>query len=443
MGWKSVNNKYIELIKKDPKKYYEDYQKTKEKVKNSTAIYKGKPVPFLYHPMFFTEWDIENFRDISDTLISISNKVTDKYLESSKFRGKFGYSKELEELILIDNGYDINIPIGRFDLFYCDKDNFKFCELNTDGSSAMNEDNTIAKIILESKAMKDFGEEYKLKNMELINKWVDDIVKIYDNWDRRENIKPNIAIVDFIESGTSEEFEVFKSAFEDKGYNTIIEDPRNLIYKNGSLYSGDFKIDLVYRRIVTFELLDKYDEIPDFIDAYKDKTFCSVGSIKSQIMHNKIIFKILHDKDTLELLSEDERRFVKKHIPYTGMFGGSQNVYDMVLNYKDRYIMKPIDLNASRGVYAGRDLDQDEWRKRLSESFNKDYIYQEFFTPFQRELVVFNDGELNIEEFGSIVGLFLYNEKFAGLYTRVGKESIISGLTSYYTLPNIVVSESK
>lgn len=441
MNWKEINKEYIELIQKDPKLYEKDYEEMKERVKNSTAIYKGEPVPFLYHPMFFTEEDIENFKYIGDTLISIGDKVTEKYLESSKFREKFQYPKKLEELILIDHGYDVNIPIGRFDLFYQDKDNFKFCELNTDGSSAMNEDNTLGRILLESKAMKSLGEEYRLENLELIDKWVEDIIQIYNTWEEKTEEKPNIAIVDFIESGTSEEFKVFKKAFEDKGYNIIIEDPRNLEYKNGGLYNGDFKIDLVYRRIVTFELLDKWDEIPDFIEAYRNKAFCSVGSIKSQIMHNKIIFKILHDKDTLEFLSEEERNFVEKHIPYTGLFTGDQKTYDRVLNYKDRYIMKPLDLNASRGVYAGRDMSQEEWAKRLRDSFNKDYIYQEFFVPFKREHVVFNEGDLSIEEFGSILGLFIYNEKLAGMYTRVGKESIISGLTSYYTLPNILVSK--
>lgn len=441
MDWKSVNDEYIELIKSNPKKYYEDYMKLKEEIKDSTAIYMGKPVPFLYHPMFFTKEDIENFNYIGDTLISISNKVTDKYLESSKFREKFGFSKELEELIMIDHGYDINVPMGRFDLFYKDRENFKFCEFNTDGSSAMNEDNAVARILLESEAMKDFGKKYKFENLELINKWVDDIIEIYGNWSNSEGENPNIAIVDFIESGTSEEFKVFKKAFEDKGYNTIIVDPRNLTYRDGSLYSDDFKIDLVYRRIVTFELLDKIDEIPEFMEAYRSGSFCSVGSVKSQIMHNKIIFKILHDRDTIEFLSSDEREFIEKHIPYTGLFTGNQEVFEKILNYKDQYIMKPLDLNMSKGVYAGRDLTQEEWEKRLRESFNKDYIYQEFFIPFQREHVVFNDEELNIEKFGSIVGLFIYNEKFAGIYTRAGKESIISGMTSYNTLPNIVVSE--
>lgn len=438
MSWKEINKEYINLIKSDPEGYIADYKVAKEKVANSTAIYKGKPVPFLYHPMFYTEEDVENFRKIGDTLISITNKVTQRYLDSKEFRKKFEYSPLLEELILVDSGYDINVPIGRFDLFYNNKDNFKFCELNTDGSSAMNEDNTIGNILLQTKGLQDFSQKHSLVLFELINRWVDDSISIFRKWNS-EIEKPNVAIVDFTESGTSKEFEVFKNAFIKKGYNTIIADPRELKYRNGHLYLEDFKIDLVYRRIVTFELIEKAHEVPDFIEAYKNKAFCCIGSIKSQIIHNKIIFKILHDEDTLEFLSEDERNFVKRHIPVTGLFKGEKEVYNKVLSDKDKYIMKPLDLNASRGVYAGRDLSQDEWEKRLDESFDKDYLYQEFFEPFTREHVIFEDDELKIEEFRSIVGLFMYKEKFAGIYTRIGKNNIISGVTDYYTLPNILV----
>ncbi|WMM24966.1 glutathionylspermidine synthase family protein [Tissierella sp. MB52-C2] len=438
MNWKEVNDNYIDLIKSNPEKYEKNYRLTMEKVANSTAIYKGKPVPFLYHPMFYTEKDIENFNKIGNTLMSITNKVTNRYLESKEFREKFEFSPLLEELILVDNGYDINVPIGRFDLFYKDEDNFKFCELNTDGSSAMNEDNTIGNILLQTEGLKDFSKKYNLSLFELIDRWVDDSISIFKQWNE-EIEKPNVAIVDFTESGTSKEFEVFKAAFTKKGYNTIIADPRDLKYRDGGLYFEDSKIDMVYRRIVTFELIEKADEIPDFIEAYKNKAFCSIGSIRSQVVHNKIIFKILHDEDTLEFLSEEEIEFVKKHIPITGLFKGDISVYDEVLNNKDKYIMKPLDLNASQGVYAGRDLTQEQWKERLDQSFNKDYLYQEFFIPFTREHIIFEDKKIKVEDFRSIVGLFMYKERFAGIYTRIGKNNIISGVTDYYTLPNILV----
>ncbi len=232
MNWKDINNEYINKIKEDPKAYEEDYKLTMDKVANSSAQYKGEPVPFLYHPMFFTEKDVRDIEKIGDMMISITNKVTEKYIDCPEYRKGFGYSKELEDLILIDNGYDINVPIGRFDIFYKDIDNFKFCELNTDGSSAMNEDNTIAKILLETKSLKAMGEKHDLSYFELIDKWVDDSLEIFDKWDKDID-KPNVAIVDFKESGTPKEFELFQEAYRKKGCKAIIVDPRDLKYKDG------------------------------------------------------------------------------------------------------------------------------------------------------------------------------------------------------------------
>ncbi len=438
MNVSEINREYIDLILSNPEEYSKDYELTVEKVANSNAKYKGKPVPFLYHPMLFSEDDIENFNKISEVIISITNKVTDKYVSDANFRKKFKFPKLIEELIQVDNGYDINVPIGRFDIFYNNIENFKFCEINTDGSSAMNEDNTIGKILLGTKALKDFGSIYNLDYFELIDSWVDDSIEIYKKYAPNDD-NPNVAIVDFVESGTSAEFEEFKKSYVKKGYNCIIADPRELTYRDGKLYKDDYRIDLVYRRIVTFELIDKVDQIPDFIEAYKNKAFCCIGSIRSQVVHNKIIFKILHDKDTLELLDKDEQEFVKKHIPFTGIFSGDNQVFELVLNDKDKYIMKPMDLNASQGVFVGKDVSFEEWEKRLKEVWNKDYIYQEFCEPYLREHIVFNDGKPSIEKFKSIVGLFIYKEKFAGIYTRISKSNIISGITNYYTLPNILV----
>mgnify|MGYP001186277076 FL=1 len=434
----NINREYIELILENPDLYLQDYKRTVEKVKNSKAQYKGKPIPFLYNPMFFTEEDVDNFRKIGSMMLSIANKVTNRYIEDEAFREKFGFPKWIEELILLDNGYHINVPIGRFDIFYKDYHNFKFCELNTDGSSAMNEDNTLAEILLETEAMKKFSSKYSFSLFELFDSWVKESIEIYKKFDPN-NPKPNVAIVDFAESASKEEFEEFKKAYIRNGYNCIIVDPRDLTYKDGKLYFKDYKIDLVYRRIVTFELIEKAEEIPDFIEAYKNKAMCTIGSLRSQVVHNKIIFKILHDDDTLQFLSDEEREFIKKHIPYTGLFRGDKKVFKKVLNNKDKYIMKPLDLNASRGVFAGRDYSMEEWKRKLEAVWDKDYIYQEFVIPYKREFIVFDEEGVAVKEFGSITGLFMYNEKLAGLYTRVGNKSIISGLSEYYTLPNILV----
>ena len=51
-------------------------------------------------------------------------------------------------------------------------------------------------------------------------------------------------------------------------------------------------------------------------------------------------------------------------------------------------------------------------------------------------------GNLEVKKLKSIVGLFIYNKKFKGLYTRYGEENIISSLHQYYLGVNIKAKES-
>lgn len=436
-----LDKQYIDIIKSKRESCYEDYLDTIEKVKNSTAMYKGKPVPFLYMPKFYTEKDLEAFRGLSSTLMAILRKVIDRYIEDSNFRKKFGFSKLLENLILAEHGYNAKVPMARLDIFYRENGRFMFCELNADGSSAMNEDRELAKILSQSIPFKEMNKEYDIKPFELFDTWVNECIGIFKEFDEAIQ-KPNIAIVDFIDKGSPSEFEVFKKSFEKSGYKARIVDPRDLEYSNGKLYIDDMEIDIVYRRLVTRDLIERASEIPDFIEAAKEGKVCIIGPIKSQIIHNKIIFKILHDNDTLEFFTDKERTFIKKHIPFTARFNKENFDMEELIKNKDSYILKPSDLYASRGVYSGKDFRNEEWREKLLECDGKDYLIQEYYTPAQSDLVEFVNGEIQISKFNNITGIYMYNEKLYGLYSRVGKNPIISGLHDCYTLPTFIVKKN-
>ncbi len=434
-----INEKYIKVIKENSEKYYKDYLKTKDKVANSSAVYMGEPVPFLYHPMLFTKKEITAFENLTSTLMGILNKVIDRYVKYPEYRKKFGYSKELEELILIEHGYNYNVPIARFDIFYDDESTFKFCELNADGSSAMNETNVIERFFLDIESINELKKEYDFDYYELVYKWVDESIEIYNEWSKGDK-KPNVAIVDFEGGKTVDEFEEFKKAYIEKGYWCEIVDPRRLRYEGGKLYYNDTVIDLVYRRLVTSDMMKKFDEIPDFIEGFKNQAACFVGPIRSQIIHNKIIFKILHDKDTLEFLLKEERDFIKNHIPRTEVL--TEDLYREAIENKDKYVLKPMDLYASYGVYAGKDLSDDEWRKKVDECLNNEYLLQEFVLPYTKKMVDFKEnGELSLYDFYHIIGLFMYRERFAGIYTRINDKTIISSLYGGRTVPNLIAEK--
>lgn len=441
MDYNTIGKRYIDIVKEDPEKYYEDYKKLLDKVANSTAKYKGEPVPAIYQPFFVSEEDEETFEYISEMMMRISDKVTKAYVAISSFRNTFDFDDKMKRLLIHKPLLSTFVPICRYDIFYKSRDEFKFCELNTDGSSAMNEDNEVAPFMLELEAMKEMENRYgyEFSYYELFDSWVDEFKELYTQTTGEEDF--NLAIVDIMESASHEEFERFKRAFEKKGIKTIICDARDIKRKDGHIYAGDFRIDAVYRRLVTFEAVEHWDEIQDFVGGYLNDEFVMIGSFKSQVMHDKRIFIKLFEDRVKRFLSKDELEFIEKHIPYTAML--TKKTADEVLNNKNKYIIKPVDNNASKGVFVGKDHSKKDFAAILKKYADTGYIYQEYIEPYKRDVVLFDeDGKPVVKKLKSIVGLFIYNKKFKGLYTRYGTGNIISSLHQYYLGVNIKAKES-
>lgn len=439
---KELVEKYIEIVKADPEGYYKDNLEMQEKAKKSSAIYKGQPIPITYQGMFISEENHKDFKRISKIMMEITRKVSKKYLEDEEYRELFKHDKKLEELILLDPGYQVPVPMARYDIFYNGFDDFKFCEFNTDGSSAMNEDAVLGAIMLETKAFKEMGKDYKISQFELFDSWVDASLAVYRS-SKGPIEKPNIAIVDFIDKGTTKEFERFVETYEKKGYNCKIVDPRDIKYIGGLAYYQDYRIDMVYRRAVTMDVMEAYDQIPDFIEAYKNNAFVCIGSFRSQLMHSKLIFKILRHPMTREIVTKEEYDFLVKHVPYTEELI-TEGDYQRARANKDGYILKPYDGYASYSVHAGREYSQEDWEKVLDDCLGKGYIYQEYFDVDKVDFIEFDEnGRLTVDSFAFVLGMFIYNENFQGLYTRIGNHALISGARDYYTTPNFLFEELK
>lgn len=431
---------YIEAFKAQPEKRWDEYQQLMEKVQQSKAIYKGKPIPITYQGMFYGKDTIDYFSDIATKMMTITDKVTREYLKNPEYRKLFAFDKRLEDLILLDPGYDMPVPIGRYDIFYNGVDDFKFCEFNTDGSSAMNEDAVLGDLLLETPAFMEYGEQYDVTPFELFESWVKTSLEIYRESTQKKTDHPRVAIVDFIDKGTTNEFIRFKETYEKMGVSCVIADPRELEYRDGELLFQNERIDLVYRRAVTMDLMEKWEEIPALIEAYRDRSIVMIGSFRSQIMHSKLIFKILRHPMTRAFLEEAEYNFLTLRIPYTEEFKTEED-FQRVRLHKNNYILKPNEGYASYGVFAGREHTQIEWEKILDQILGKNYIYQEYFDMKKVDFVEFDgEGQLQITPFASVIGLFIYGRRFQGLYTRIGNEALISGARRYYTTPNFLVT---
>ncbi len=429
---------YTEIINSDLKQNKADFEKQIEYIKNSTAKYHGRVVRTLAVPKIFDSETVADFKNIAETTHRILTKVINQYLIDEDFRKHFMFEKELDELILTDAKYDCILPVARVDIFYNEETgDFKFCEINTDGSSAMNEDRELNNSLKVTGVYNQLKDKYGFTSFEFFDSFVKDFIEIYSTFENKKD-KPNIAIVDFLDHGTVNEFEQFKLAFLKAGYNCEVCDIKDLTYKNGVLKTDSgMVVDAIYRRAVTCDIMESIDEVSDFIKAVKDCAVCLVGSFRTQVAHSKIMFKVLSDYKLLTFLTDDEVEFVKAHFPKTYELRKDNELFDLneVYANKNSWIIKPIDSYASYGVHAGVECESDEeWCKYIDEAIETGYILQEFVTPYITE----NTDYENNFKCCNLTGLFLYNGNFRGIYSRVSKTEIISTQYSEMTLATVI-----
>lgn len=425
---------YIEKVQNGTG-YVEDYKKLLKECRSRGFLYKGEPIPFSYEPLLISERDEVAFKRIVKETMSIVKKVTDEYVKNEEYRKLFNYSDFENELILHDPKYDMPVPMARFDVFYNGYEDFGFCEINTDGSSAMFEDYAIKSLLMESKIFSDL--DWNFRGYNLFDSWIKQSTGLYKKF--KGNLPKTVLIADFNDTGTPDEFVMFKEHFENNGFKCVIEDIKNLEYNKdeNKLYAKGTPIDMVYRRVVMSDLEDRKDESKAFIDAYLNDAAFYIGSFRSQVVHNKVFFSVVHMDETKKILSDEENDFVKKHIPFTARFVGDDETFLKIVKDKDKYIFKPTNLNASRGVYTGKSLSEEEFIRVSRENFNKDYIYQEFISPKKLPFLELKEDSFEVIERGNMIGLFSYLEEFKGVYARMGLHDIIGSAKEYVAAPGI------
>jgi len=442
---KDINKKYADIVRERYEENVISGLAAKAYMESSTAIYKGVPVDCLYLPKIFSKEAHEYLKQSAQTMYRIIEKVIQRYLDDENYRKLFPFPKELEDLILIEAGYPCLLPIARIDIFFNEEDfSFKYCEFNADGASAMNEDRELGTALKNSDALVRLSETCEISPFEYFDSWVREFADIYSSYDKKV-ASPRIIITDFMEGAIATEFTEFKKAFVKAGYDTDICEIRDLIYEDGQLKTPDGKkVDAVYRRAVTRDVMEHKEEIEAFITAARERAVCIIGHFRTQVIHNKTIFLILRHKDTLAFLTEAEQEYVLRHIPETLKLNTGEFDLEAVVNNKDKWIIKPEDMYASKGVYAGMDFDKDTWLKTVKEAMDTGYLLQEYHIPYKSENLNFNkSARPGFETYNNITGMYMYNGKLQGFYSRAGQKGTISSAAGGLTLLSLLATEKK
>ncbi len=427
-------------------------------MEHSTAIYHGVIVDSSYVPRLYNRETRARFEYIAETTYSILSKVMREYLENPAYRHVYDIDPRLQELILLPRGYDALLPFARVDLFLNEDDmTAQFCEFNADGSSGMNENREITASIAHSRPFEQFAAAHAVHtcNEELFDGWVDEFLKIYDTYDLKVE-HPHVAIVDFLENAITEEFKIFAGLFAKRGIECSVYDVRDLRFEDGQLvgtkafYGRDnAKIDAIWRRSVTNDIIDNWEASQPLIEAVRNRKVALIGSFAGHLVHDKQIFQVLYMPETQALLTDEENAFVQATVPFTSFLTSEVADSRDVRATREQWIIKPTDAYGSKDVFAGVDFTDEQWARivdaHVDGKAGAPFLIQRYCTPFKTPAIPLYgtqaDAEATPTPYNNMEGLYMYNGRFTGVFSRMGPQPVICKKTGGITAATIWVDE--
>src|SRR5262249_38069583 len=142
---------------------------------------------------------------------------------------------------------------------------------------------------------------------------------------------------------------------------TIVCSPDDLEYRSGKLRFGDFRIDLVYKRIIIHEFLARYDDTHPLIRAYINHDVCLVNPFRCKIMHKKAVFEMLTDEERQTLFTTSENEAITRTVPWTRRVSDRKttrrrqkiSLLEFIRKNRSHFVLKPNDDYGGHGVYFG------------------------------------------------------------------------------------------
>jgi uncharacterized circularly permuted ATP-grasp superfamily protein len=254
---------------------------------------------------------------------------------------------------------------------------------------------------------------------------------------------PKMAIVDFLDVPTRQDFNLLAQSFERHSLECAILDPRDLRFEGGRLRGPTGPIDLVYRRVLVRDLLERSEECAALLAAYRSGAVCLVNSLHTSLLHSKGLFSLLHSGLLSDVLTNAEKAVVRDHVPTTVMLGAQDRVFrsrqvrEMARSDRSNWVVKPVSESGGRGLVMGAHCSQEEWELLLETK--ESFVLQKKVPEWTR---AFPDARRGYALEKCLIDLdpFLIRGRLAGFMCRLGRRSPLNVAQGAHLVPVFVSS---
>lgn len=395
--------------------------------------------PFL-RPFFLSAADEARTRRAAETMAAIGERVAREAITTRSLFEQLGVTESEERLVRIDPGYQTASTASRVDAFLL-PDGLHFAEYNAESPAGTGYTQRLAELFSDLPVMTRFRESHQVRFHQTIEPLLAALLDSYREWGGRAQ-PPTIAIVDWREVPTWTEFEILRDAFVQAGIPTLISDPRDLEFDGTTLVAAGHRIDLVYRRVLINDILERPDECAALVRAYEARAVCVANTFRCKLPHKKALFAVLTDPVNARMFTPMEHAVIAAHVPWTRVVADAATekddleapLLDIARRERDTLVLKPNDEYGGKGVMLGWEMDASAWDAALDTALadpQGSWILQER-VPVRREVFPQFDAAGQVTDRDVLVDLapFLFRGRMQGYLTRLsatGLANVTSG----------------
>lgn len=393
-----------------------------------------RPLCTVLRPHFYLPEQWHYLKYETEILLGAFAKAHAACMTNSSLRAQLDLEPYEETLYHLDIGFKAPWTTSRLDSFFTVDDmHLRFVEYNAETPAGMAYEDHLAEAFLALEPIKRFEEFYTVRSFPMRRSLLSALLEAYKQWGGGDN--PQIGIIDWADVPTLNEHELCRMYFEEKGINTILADPRALEYRDGHLWAGDFRIDLIYKRVLCSELVHRMGMTNPIVMALKDRAVCMSNAFSAKLMAKKASFALLSDERHSHLFTAAECASIEAHIPWTRriaerktMFHGQQiDLLPFIAEHRDQFVLKPNDEYGGKGVIIGWESTPEQWAEVLHYGLTNPYVVQERVRIAYEDFPTVIDGKLNVSERLVDADPFIfYGQTVSGCLTRLSSVTLLN-----------------
>ena len=350
------------------------------------------------------------------------------------------------ELMAIEPGYRRASPTSRLDAFLTPSA-YQFVELNAESPAGIAYAEALTDLFLDLPVMHRFQERWIVQRFRARERLLETLIECYREAGGQEE-HPTIAIVDYEDVPTRTEHHLFRDFFAEKGHPTFVCDPRDLTFERGALRYEGRLIDIVYKRLLVNEFLEKVDQLQPLLEAARKRAVTMVNPFRCKPLHKKAIFAVLTDDDLQGLFSEEERAAIARHVPWTRRVsevrtrrhGENVDLPAYIREHRESLVMKPNDEYGGKGVFLGAEMPEADWEAALAEALRSSYVVQDRVELRREAFPELGPEGLRTRELVVDLDPFIFQGEVEGFLTRLSGTSLANVTSGGGQVPAFLVT---